>query len=165
LYDIPSQPPLLVGAALTEETARWLAGWADAMVTVTGPRENMRAVIDAFRQGGGESKPIFLQVALSFAGSDDESRAAACDQWRFCALPSAQLADLRTPAEFDAASGKVGPADVLTRVRASSDIHRQIAWLHEDAEMGFERIYLHNVAREHQERFLAACAEKGVGRW
>jgi hypothetical protein len=26
--------------------------------------------------------------------------------------------------------------------------------------MGFDRIYLHNVARDHQERFIAACGER-----
>jgi hypothetical protein len=30
--------------------------------------------------------------------------------------------------------------------------------LREDAAMGFERIYLHNVARDHQERFIEAIA-------
>ena len=162
LYDVPHRPPLLVGAALTEETARWLGSWADGMVTVAGPRQSMRAVIDAFRDGGGESKPIFLQVALSFATTDAEAEAAAIDQWRFCALSPRQLADLRTPAEFDAATAQIRPSDVLARVRASADIRRQIAWLEQDAEMGFERIYLHNVARDHQELFVRACAEQAL---
>ena len=158
LHDRPPKPPLLMGAALTRDTARWLGGWADAMITTAGPRESMRAVVDAFREGGGDGKPVFLQVALSFARTDEESVAAAYDQWRFCALTTQQLADLRTPAEFDAATAHVDPADVLSKIRASADIERHAAWLHEDVQLGFERIYLHNVAREHQERFIEACA-------
>jgi probable non-F420 flavinoid oxidoreductase len=157
LHDLPPAPPLLLGAALTPATARWLGGWADGMITVAGPRDGMRQVLEAFRDGGGETKPVFLQVALSFARTDQESAAAAHDQWRFCALSTQQLEDLRTPEEFDAASAAAPLADVLSKVRASADIERQLAWLQEDAAMGFERIYLHNVARDHQERFIEAC--------
>src|SRR3712207_6868001 len=35
---------------------------------------------------------------------------------------------------------------------------RQLGWLEEDAAMGFDGVYLHNVAREHQEAFIDACA-------
>jgi probable non-F420 flavinoid oxidoreductase len=160
LYDRPSRPPLLLGAALTPETSRWLATWADGMITAAGPRGDMRRILDAFREGGGESKPVFLQVALSFAASDDESAAAAYDQWRFCAAATGQLADLESPAAFDAATERASLDTVLSKVRASADIDRQIGWIQEDLEMGFDRIYLHNVAREHQSRFLDACAER-----
>ena len=163
LYDRPERPPLLAGAALTADTARWLGGWADALITAAGPRDSMRAVVDAFREGGGESKPVFLQVAVSFAPTDGEAAAAAYDQWRFCALTTEQLADLSTPAEFDAATANVTVPDVVSKVRVSADIERHAAWLHEDAEMGFERIYLHNVAREYQEHFIDACAARLPG--
>jgi probable non-F420 flavinoid oxidoreductase len=156
LYSRPARPPLLVGAALSPETARWVASWADALITVAGPRDDMRAVIDAFREGGGEGKPMFLQVTLSFAPTDSEARLTACDQWRHCALTT-QLADLPTPAHFDRASELVDPAEVLSRVRASSDVERHAAWLEEDRRLGFERIYLHNVARAHQALFIDAC--------
>ena len=160
LYDVPARPPLIVGAALSEATARWLAPWVDALVTVAGPRTGMTAVVNAFREAGGASKPMFLQVALSHASTDAQSRDAALDQWCFCALPATALADLRTPAEFEAASAGARREDVLARVRASADIERQLDWLREDAEMGFERIYLHNVAREHQHQFIDAVAAR-----
>jgi hypothetical protein len=130
------------------------------MITAAGPRDGMRRILDAFREGGGESKPVFLQAALSFAGSDGESAAAAYDQWRFCAAATEQLADLESPAAFDAATERAPLDTILSKVRASADIERQIGWIQEDLEMGFDRIYLHNVAREHQSRFLDACAER-----
>lgn len=160
LYDRPATPPMIVGAALTAETAEWVAGWADALITVAGPRDDLRKVVDAFRRGGGEAKPMFLQVALAYAPTDDEAEAAAYDQWRFCALPPANITDLASVAAFDRATEKAERADVLKTVRASSDIDRQLAWLHEDRAMGFERLYLHNVARDHQERFIEACATR-----
>lgn len=160
LYVRPSMPPMIVGAALSPETARWMGAWADALVTVAGPRDGMRAIVEAFREGGGAGKPMFLQVALSFAGTDEDSHAAAFSQWRQAALPSSQLADLETPEQFDRAAAHVTVDDVIRKVRSSADIERHIEWLREDAEMGFARLYLHNVAREHQERFIDACAAR-----
>jgi coenzyme F420-dependent glucose-6-phosphate dehydrogenase len=158
LYDPPPAPPLIVGAALSPETARWMGRWADALITIATDRRDMQAIIDAFRDGGGEHKPLFLQVALAYAPSDAEAADAAFDQWRQCALPSTQLADLPTPAAFDAAAAGITKDDVVSRVRTSASIERHLDLLREDAAMGFERIYVHNVARDHQERFIEAIA-------
>ena len=105
---------------------------------------------------------MFLQVALSFARTDAESDAAAFEQWRQAALPSAQLADLETPEQFDRASADVTVEDVIRKVRSSAEIDRHIDWLRQDAEMGFSRLYLHNVARAHQERFIEVCGARVI---
>ena len=160
LYTRPAQPPLIVGAALTPDTARWAGSWADALVTVAGDRERMQRIVDAFRDGGGAGKPLFLQVALAYAPTDAEALAAAHDQWRQPALPTMQLAELDSVAAFDRATADTRPEDVLAGVRVSADIERHIDWLHEDRALGFERIYLHNVARDHQELFIRACAAR-----
>jgi coenzyme F420-dependent glucose-6-phosphate dehydrogenase len=160
LYVRTDTPPMIVGAALSPETARWMGSWADALVTVAGPREDMRAVVDAFREGGGGGKPMFLQVALSCARTDDESHEAAFMQWRQAALPSHQLSDLDSPEAFDRAGAVLTVDDVIRKVRSSAEIERHIEWLCEDAEMGFSRLYLHNVARDHQERFIEACGTR-----
>lgn len=158
LYDPPPAMPLVVGAALSAETARWMGGWADALITIATDRDAMRGIVDAFREGGGEHKPMFLQVALAFAPSDDEAADAAYDQWRQCALSSDQLADLPSPEAFDEAARAVTRDDVVSRIRISSSIEHHLDLVREDAAMGFERIYLHNVARDHQERFIDALA-------
>ena len=154
------KPPLIVGAALSAETARWMGEWADALVTVAGPRDQMRDIVAAFGEGGGEGKPMFLQVAVSCAATDEASDRAALEQWRHAALPSTQLADLETPEAFDQAAAEVTLADIRSNVRSSADVRRHIEWLREDAEMGFSRLYLHNVARDHQERFIDLCGSE-----
>jgi coenzyme F420-dependent glucose-6-phosphate dehydrogenase len=159
LYSRPSSPPVLLGAALSPETARWVGSWADGLITVAGPRDNMRAVVDAFREGAGGDRPMFLQAAVSFAPTDEEAALAAHDQWRHCLLTAAQLADLSSPSAFDDASADFAVYGVMSKVRVSSNIHHHVEWLHQDCDMGFERIYLHNVARDHQEHFIEACAK------
>lgn len=160
LYTRPARAPLLLGAALTPDSARRAGGWADGLITAAGPRASMQAVMDAFRDGGGERKPMFLQVALSYAPSQADAAAAAYDQWRHCTVSHDQLADLPSSAAFDRASANADPAEVVSKLRVSADIEQHLAWLQSDAELGFTRIYLHNLAREHQERFVAACAER-----
>ena len=160
LYSTPRRAPLLLAAALTPETAQWAASWSDGLITAAGPRGAMQQIVDAYRTNGGGDKPLFLQVALSYAATEQEAIAAAHDQWRHCVLPADRLATLTTPAEFDRACANATPADVAERIRTSSEIERHIEWLQRDVELGFERVYLHNVARAHQDRFIDECGAR-----
>lgn len=152
------QPPLLVGAALSPDTAHWVARWADALITAAGEADAAQSVLDAFRDGGGGGKPAFLQMAVSYAPRQDEAEHAVFDQWRQCVLTSEQLADLRSPEEFDRATRDVPVQDVLKCIPASCEIERHVELIERYSAMGFDRVYLHNVARAHQERFIEACA-------
>jgi probable non-F420 flavinoid oxidoreductase len=159
LHVRPSCPPLLLGAAISAETARWVGEWADGLVTVAAPRDSMRKVVDAFRHSASD-KPMFLQVTLSFAKTNDEALASAMDQWRHGVVGREKLAELESPAAFDRESASAKPEEVAQAVRISADVERQLAWLQEDIAMGFERIYVHNVARQHLEYFLDVCATR-----
>jgi probable non-F420 flavinoid oxidoreductase len=153
LFSRPARPPLLVGAALTPETAEWLGGWADALVTTGQERATLERIVAAFRRGGGEGKPLFLQVQLSYAGTEEQAWREAHGQWRSLMAGSAVLANLRNPAEFQEVGRFVRREDLEGHVRVSTDLARHVAWLQADVALGFERIYLHNVSRE-QARFI-----------
>lgn len=155
LYTRPQEPPLLIGAALTPETAEWLGSWADGLITVTQPREKLQEMIDRFRQGGGGGKPIFLQAKHAYAPQEEAALQGAYDQWRSSILASNVATQLKTPEQFDAASQFVQPEMMRDYVRISADLDQHIEWLKGDAEMGFERVYIHNVNRE-QEQFIRA---------
>src|SRR5688572_30493939 len=51
LYTRPADPPRVYGAALTEETARFVGSWADGLITVHAAPENLRKIVAAFREG------------------------------------------------------------------------------------------------------------------
>lgn len=159
LYDRPKEPPKIVGAALSPETAAWMGEWADGLITVVGPRERMRKTVDAFRRGGGEGKPLYLQAQLSFAGTEQEALRGAWEQWRTVRLPSPVLSDLRLPSQFDAIGEGIRPDEVKETMRVSADVEQHLAWLREDVEMGFEEINLHCVHVEQQERFIDVFGE------
>lgn len=153
LYTRPEQPPRLLGAALTPATAEWVAGWADGMITVAKPHEELREIVEAFRAGGGQDKPLALQVQLSYAETEQEALRAAHEQWGTNIFDSPVLATLRMPGDFEAAAEFVEPDDLLGPVNVSSDLSRHAAWLAEYVESGFDELYLHNVHRD-QERFV-----------
>lgn len=159
LYTRPAQAPKIIAGALTPQTAAWAGGWADGLVTVNLPPDKLRAVVDAFRAGGGAGKPMYLQVKLSYAASDAEARRQAHEQWRSNIFSSDVLGTLRTVPEFEAAAQFVRPEDMDTFVRISADPARHLAWLHEYLELGFDELYLHNVGRD-QRGFIEAFGRR-----
>jgi probable non-F420 flavinoid oxidoreductase len=153
LWTLPEIPPRLYGAALTEETARWLGSWADGLITVNKPPEKLQALLNAFREGGGEGKPLVLQVHLSWAEEEETALHAAHDQWRTNIIGSDGLADFRTVEEFERAAADITPEQMREHVLISSNTEQHISWLSEYIAMGFDEIYLHAVGRN-QETFL-----------
>jgi probable non-F420 flavinoid oxidoreductase len=159
LYTLPQEPPPLFGAALTPETAELVGEWADGLMTLGGPVEQIRNIVESFRRGGGEGKPVYVQHTVSWAPSEDEARRGAHEQWRFSALGTGLLPVLRTPAEFEAAARFVTPNDVAHGVRVSADLARHAAWLHDYVELGIDAVYVFNVNRS-QRAFIEAFAER-----
>jgi probable non-F420 flavinoid oxidoreductase len=159
LWSLPNEPPRLFGAAVSEETARWLAGWADGLITVAQPPNTLRRILAAFREGGGASKPAILQVHLSWASDEDEALNIAYDQWRTNVFGPPLCWDVATVEEFDEAARHVRREDMSGPVLISSDFGRHAEWLNEFAELGFEEIYLHHVGRE-QRQFIEAFGAK-----
>jgi coenzyme F420-dependent glucose-6-phosphate dehydrogenase len=164
LYTRPLSPPMLVGAAVTAETARWLGGWADAMITIRKPPEELKEVLAAFREGGGEGKPLFLQMQLSYAATDDEAEQAAHHQWRTNVFDSPVLTSLRLPSHFDAAAEHVRPGDMHEGIAISGDLGFHAEAIAEMVELGFDRILLHCVHRD-QETFIRDFGEKVLPRF
>ena len=158
LFSLPRKLPRIVAGALSTETARWVGGWADGLITINQPRERLREIVDAFRAGGGEGKPLYLQVHVSYAGTDEEAIGNAFDQWRSNAVTAAMAETLRLPGEFDDAAQKIRPEDMHKHVRISSSPAAHADWIMDDVSMGFEEIYLHNVGRN-QMAFIEAFGE------
>jgi coenzyme F420-dependent glucose-6-phosphate dehydrogenase len=163
LYTRPLTPPRLIGAAITPATAAWVGSWADGLITIGKPIEELEEVVDAFRSGGGEGKPMLLQVQLAYAPTDDEAEDAAFEQWRTNIFDSPILADLKTPAAFDAAAEFVRREDLHGPVQVSADLDRHVDGLLQQCELGFDEIYLHNVHRS-QEAFIRDFGEQVLPR-
>ena len=148
LWTRPAVPPPLLGAAVTEETARWVGGWADGLATIHRPPDRLRRVIEAFREGGGEGKPMVLQAHVSWAPTEEEALLIAHDQWRTNLFGPPVCWDLEMVEHFDEAARHVRPEDLRAGVLVSSDPARHVAWIEEAAELGFDEVNLHHVGQE-----------------
>lgn len=163
LWTRPEQAPQLVGATISPETAGWVAGWADALVTVAQPVDRLRQVVDAFRAGGGAGRPMYLQVHLAYAPTEREARDAAFAQWRQNVLDSTVSGSLAHPAQIVAAAATVTRDDLDDAVRISADLGQHAEWLATYADLGFDALYLHEVGPE-QERFVDAFGREVLPR-
>jgi probable non-F420 flavinoid oxidoreductase len=148
LWTRPAVPPPLLGAAVTEETARWVGGWADGLATIHRPPDRLRRVTEAFREGGGEGKPMVLQAHVSWAPTEEEALLIAHDQWRTNLFGPPVCWDLEMVEHFDEAARHVRPEDVRAGVLVSSDPARHVAWIEEAAALGFDEVNLHHVGQE-----------------
>ena len=155
LFTRPQVPPLLLGAAIGEDSAEWVGGWADGLITIARSSDELRGVVEAFRRGGGVGKPMFLQSAISYARDEGHAEAVASAQWRTNVLGSPDLTtDIARPDLLDAIARLVPLEQVRAGVRISASLAQHAAWIASDAELGFERIFLHHVGLE-QSDFIA----------
>jgi probable non-F420 flavinoid oxidoreductase len=157
LWTLPAQPPPLLGAAVSAETARWCAEWADGLITINQPVATMREVVGAYRDAGGRGR-LHLQVHLSWDPDAERAEALAHDQWRSNVFPPPACWDLDSPAVFDAVSAHVPRSALEGSVVISDDLGRHAAQLAEYAELGFDEIALHHVGKDpaDQEAFVDA---------
>lgn len=159
VYCLPDRPPLLLGAATSPETAGWVASWADGLLTVNADAEKMRQVVEAFRNGGGEGKPTYLQVMVGYDPDEERAWQEAAENWPVAVLDQDRLQNLETPERMAAACGTVRASDLRGKLRVSSDLGRHAAWLVGDLEWGFERVFLYTISGN-PERFIDVFGEK-----
>jgi probable non-F420 flavinoid oxidoreductase len=152
LWAPPQPSPQLVAAAVSADTARRAARWADGLITLNQPTETLRQVLDAYRDAGGNG-PARLQVHLSYALEEHQAEAIAHDQWRANVFPPPAIWDIDTPEVFGQVSAHVPISAVRRSVQVSADLQRHADWLHQYLELGFNELYLHHVGQD-QTQFL-----------
>ena len=157
VWEVPDEQPLLIGPAISAESAARVAAWADGLVTVNQPAPALAEVLAAYRENGGRGRAA-LQLHLSWAPTLEEAEAIAHDQWRTNIFLDPVAADTLTVEAFDAMAEHVPVSAVHTPVRISADLGRHREWVAEYLELGFDDIYLHHVGQD-QRAFLEAFGE------
>jgi alkanesulfonate monooxygenase SsuD/methylene tetrahydromethanopterin reductase-like flavin-dependent oxidoreductase (luciferase family) len=156
IWDVPDSPPPLIAPAISVDTARRAAAWADGLVTVNQPAAKLREMLAAYRDNGGKGRAV-LQVHLSWAGTGEEATAIALDQWRTNTFAPPIPWDLPTAGHFDGVGEHVGEEQVSSTVNISASLGEHVEWLGGYADLGFDELYLHFVGQE-QAPFIDAFA-------
>ncbi|MFC5998800.1 TIGR03885 family FMN-dependent LLM class oxidoreductase [Quadrisphaera sp. GCM10027208] len=157
VWSRPASPPPLVVPAVSVETARWGASWADGLATINQPADHLADMLAAYRDAGGRGKTV-LQVHLSWAPTEQEAYAIAYDQWRTNVWAPPVPWDLETAGHFDALGDGVSEQQVRGSVLVSSDLGRLTGWIADLVGLGFDEVYLHHVGQD-QEPYLDAFGQ------
>ena len=162
LWTLPAQPPPLLGAAVSEATARWVAEWSDGLATINQDRGTLERVVGGWRDAGGRGRFV-LQVHVSWAPTEDQALQMAHDQWRTNVFAPPACWDIDTPEAFDAVAQHVRPEHMRGPVVVSSDLGRLADALHELLELRPDELYVHHVGKE-QGPFIEAFASEVLPR-
>jgi len=156
LWTMPEEAPEILVATGGPVTAKRAGKVADGLITVGAPLEKISMLFGKFDEGVRESgrdperMPRALQIHLSWAPTDEEALANAMHEWPNGGMKFPK-ADIRSPFEFEQMAKLVRPEDFEGRMVISSDpdVHR--AAIQKYVDLGFDRIYLHNVGRNQRE--------------
>ena len=141
LWTLPAQPPNLIAAAVSAETAGWAAGGPTGSSPSTSRATRCARVLGAFREGGGEGKPVFLQVHLSWARERARRRSTSptTSGARTCSSRRSRW-DLQTVEAFDeAARASCGRRTCAPACSCPPTSAGTAAWLQEFAEPRLRR--------------------------
>ena len=156
LWTMPEVAPEILVATAGPVTAKRAGRVADGLITVGAPLEKISGLFQKFDDGAREAgrdpeaMPKVLQLHLSWAETDEQALANAMHEWPNGGMKFPK-ADIRSPFDFEQMAKLVRPEDFEGRmvISADPDVHR--AEIQKYVDLGFDRIYLHNVGRNQRE--------------
>lgn len=156
LWTMPETAPPVLVATAGPINARRTGEHADGMITVGAPLEKIEGLFGKFAEGARkagkdpDAMPKVLQLHMSWAPTDSEAMANAMTEWPNGGMKFPK-ADIRSPHDFEQMAKLVRPEDFEGRmvISADPDVHR--AEIQKFVDLGFDRVYLHNVGRNQAE--------------
>jgi alkanesulfonate monooxygenase SsuD/methylene tetrahydromethanopterin reductase-like flavin-dependent oxidoreductase (luciferase family) len=148
-------PPILVATA-GPINAKKAGKFADGIITVGAPLEKISGLFERFGDGAREAgkdpetMPKVLQLHMSWAPTDEEALKNAISEWPNGGMKFPK-ADVRSPFDFEQMAKLVRPEDFQGRMVISSDLDAHTTYIQSFVDLGFDRIYLHNVGRNQTE--------------
>jgi G6PDH family F420-dependent oxidoreductase len=148
LFDRPAHKPAVVLAAGGPEAARLAAEKGDGLVTTSPEAE----LIEAFVAAGGGG-PRYAEVALCYAGREEDARNTAHRYFRWTALGSPVNAELPDTRAFAAASRHISADAIAELVSCGPSPERHLEMIERYVKAGYDHLILVQVGPE-QDAFL-----------
>jgi alkanesulfonate monooxygenase SsuD/methylene tetrahydromethanopterin reductase-like flavin-dependent oxidoreductase (luciferase family) len=158
LWTMPETVPEILVATSGPVTAKRAGRTVDGLIVDGAPIEKIAALFSRFDEGAREAGrgssartgTKVLRLHLSWAETDERAMANALTEWPNGGMRFPR-SDIRSPFEFEQLARLVRPEDFEGRmlVSADPDVHR--ASIQRYLDLGFDRVYLHNVGRNQRE--------------
>jgi len=152
LWTMPEVAPEILVATAGPVTAKRAGRVAAGLITVGAPLEKISGLFakfdDGAREAGKDPATMLkvLQLHLSWAETDEQALANAMREWPNGGMRFPK-ADIRSPFDFEQMAKLVRPEDFAGRMVISADPDEHRAYIQKFVDLGFDRIYLHNVGR------------------
>ena len=154
VYTLPEEPVRIMVAAGGPEAAELAGRLGDGLVATSPSEETVRAYRDA---GGGS--PLYGQLTVCWAESEEAARATALEWWPNAALEGSLGQELPLPTHFEEATTMVDEAAIAESVVCGPDPERHLRAIEEFAEAGFDHVYVHQVGPDQEGFFDFYAAE------
>jgi coenzyme F420-dependent glucose-6-phosphate dehydrogenase len=160
LWTLPATPPPIFVATAGPLTARKAGRVVDGIITPGAPAEKLAMLLDRFdagaREAGRHASTLvkILQLHLSWAPTDNGALDNAVSEWPNGGMKFPKQ-DIRSPFDLEQMAQLVRPEDFAGRMLISSDLDAHRAEIQRHLDLGFDRVYLHNVGRN-QTEFIEA---------
>ena len=142
LWTMPEHPPPIYIATAGPVTAEKTGRFCDGLITVGAPEEKIDGVFQRFEKGAREAgkDPASLPKAMR----------NALTEWPNGGMKFPK-ADIRSPNDFAQMAKIVRPEDFQDRMLISADPDAHRREIQKFIDLGFDRVYLHNVGRNQVE--------------
>ncbi|WP_214414337.1 LLM class F420-dependent oxidoreductase [Sphaerisporangium fuscum] len=155
LWDLPDEPVPIGIAAGGPQSIDLAAEYGDALITT----EPAGRLVERFKASGGEGKPVYGQIAISYDTDAEAAKERAHRLWRWFPAGWKVLSELPGPVNFAAYSKFVRPEDVAQQVPCGADVEAVVEAVRKFTEAGFTHVALVQIGADHQQEFLG-WAEK-----
>jgi G6PDH family F420-dependent oxidoreductase len=156
LYTLPPAPPPIYVATAGPIQSYRTGKTCDGLITVGAADEKVKMLVERFEKGAREAgkdpatMPKIIQIKVSFAKTEQEAVDAAMKEWPNGGM-SFPKGDIRNPEDFEAMAKLVRPENYKNRVLMTPDLDQHIKLIQHWIDLGFNEIYIHNVARTQAE--------------
>ena len=141
IYDVPKQPIRIMVAAGGPESAEVAGEHGDGLIITSADEK----VLSAFRGAASKEAPIYGQVTVCWAASEEEGTKTLHKIWPTAGVPGDLSQELPLPRHFEQAASLVTPESLAERMPVGPDPERYVSSIRELIDAGIENVYIHQV--------------------
>jgi coenzyme F420-dependent glucose-6-phosphate dehydrogenase len=156
LWTMPQTPPDIFVATAGPVAAKRAGRTVEGLIIDGAPFDKIEGLFARFDDGAREvgkdpaQSTKVLRLHLSWAPTFEDAMANALREWPNGGMRFPR-SDIRSPFEFEQLARLVRPEDFEGRMLVSEDPDAHRASIQRYLDLGFDRIYLHNVGRNQRE--------------